>query len=67
MDYWLKASSADAYAEEEAEAEKVTRATNLRSEFDTIELAVRPTTALRWIMQAENMENEHDAGYIVIV
>ena len=63
MDYWSKES--DAHAKEEAEAEK-----NNIKEFedrvtDTIKSgAGNRETALRWIMQAENMENEYDAGYI---
>lgn len=63
MDYWSKAS--DAHAEEEAEAEKASINEFEKRVSDTIESGAGDrTTALRWIMQAENMENEHDAGYI---
>lgn len=51
--------------EEEAEAEKASVNEFEKRVSDTIASGAGDrTTALRWIMQAENMENEHDAGYI---
>jgi len=51
--------------EEEAEAEKASVNEFEKRVSDTIESGAGDrTTALRWIMQAENMENEYDAGYI---
>jgi len=51
--------------EEEAEAEKASVNEFEKRVSDIIESGAGDrTTALRWIMQAENMENEYDAGYI---
>lgn len=49
----------------EAEAEKASVSDFEKRVSKTIESgAGNRTTALRWIMQSENMEDEYDAGYI---
>ena len=63
VDYWSK--QADIQFKEEKEAEKARVEEFEKRVTDTINAGAGDrATAIRWIVQAENMENEHDAGYI---
>ncbi len=63
MDYWSK--QADAHSEQEAKEQKARVEEFEKRVNDTINAGAGDrVTALRWIMQSENMDNERDAGYI---
>ena len=63
MDYWSKENE-EQFARDKAEQEKNVKEFEARITDLISSGAGNRETALRWIMQAENMEDEHDAGYI---
>jgi hypothetical protein len=63
MDYWSKENE-EQFARDKAEEEKNVKEFEARITDLISSGAGNRETALRWIMQAENMEDEHDAGYI---
>ena len=63
MDYWSKENE-EQFARDKAEEEKNVKEFEARITDLISSGAGNRETALRWIMQAENMEDESDAGYI---